>query len=91
MLTDLKGDLWHVNVYFTEPKTKCKGELNFQGLECRNEIHQLIELEEQMKKMESFFQLPCLLPELWLSNCEEMAHFLYCLAEDSKILVAVQA
>ena len=50
MLTDLKGDLWHVNVYFTEPKTKCKGELNFQGLECRNEIHQLIELEEQMKK-----------------------------------------
>ena len=55
MLADLKGDLWHVNVYFTEPKTKCKGELNFQGLECRNEIHQLLELEEQMKKMESFF------------------------------------
>ena len=46
MLAGLKGDLWHVNVYFTEPKTKCKGELNFQGLECRNEIHQLIELEE---------------------------------------------
>ena len=35
MLAGLKGDLWHVNVYFKEPKTKCKGKLDFQGIEMQ--------------------------------------------------------
>ena len=30
-----KCNPWHVNLYFKQSKTKCKGKLNFEGLEMQ--------------------------------------------------------
>ena len=56
----------------TRTHAKCEPiEQNFEGLQMKNEIYQQIGIKKWMRKMGSFVQLSCLLPELWSLKCQK--------------------
>ena len=71
-------------MYFTDQKIEQM--LNFESLECKDEINQRTELEEQMRKCVHLFNYHVYFGS---NGCQNVKYFLYFLPCGSKKLVTI--
>ena len=64
-------------------------ELNFEGLEMQNEIHQQIELKEKMKKNDVICLVIMFISRIMIIKMSKMAHFFVLSVDDSNKAVTV--